>query len=248
MPWPWFNSWCGDIDICGNKKPQSFFRDVVWGQSKIELAVHEPVPAGKTEIVSYWGWPNELQSWNWQVAEGTPLEVSVYSSCQSVRLELNGKVIGEQAITDTSKLTAKFMVPYKAGELKAIGLDNGKEVASKILKTSGKAQSIVLIADRSTIKANRNELAYIAIEIVDDQGNIVPDAANTVEVTIEGQGELQAFGNASPDQPTSFKKPRCNAFRGRSLLIIRPFEKKGSITIHAKSEGLTDASTEIKTL
>lgn len=26
---PWFNSWCGDIDLIGGKKPQSYFRDVV---------------------------------------------------------------------------------------------------------------------------------------------------------------------------------------------------------------------------
>ncbi|HLG40847.1 MAG TPA: glycoside hydrolase family 2 TIM barrel-domain containing protein, partial [Chitinophagaceae bacterium] len=36
MPWPWFNSWCGDIDLAGNKKPQSYYRDVVWRRSKIE--------------------------------------------------------------------------------------------------------------------------------------------------------------------------------------------------------------------
>ena len=34
QPWPWYNAWCGDIDICGFKKPQSFYRDVVWGQSQ----------------------------------------------------------------------------------------------------------------------------------------------------------------------------------------------------------------------
>jgi beta-galactosidase len=39
-PWPWFNAYCGDIDICGNKKPQSYYRDVVWRRSPIELAVH----------------------------------------------------------------------------------------------------------------------------------------------------------------------------------------------------------------
>jgi len=44
---PWFNAWCGDIDICGNRKPQSFFRDVIWGKSKIEMLVHAPVPDEK---------------------------------------------------------------------------------------------------------------------------------------------------------------------------------------------------------
>ena len=45
MSWPWFNAWCGDLDICGFKKPQSFYRDVVWRRSPIEMAVHVPLPA-----------------------------------------------------------------------------------------------------------------------------------------------------------------------------------------------------------
>jgi len=35
---PWFNSYCGDIDLIGNKKPQSYYRDLVWDRSKIEMA------------------------------------------------------------------------------------------------------------------------------------------------------------------------------------------------------------------
>ena len=43
-PYPWFNSYCGDIDLIGNKKPQSYFRDVVWRRSKVEMAVQRPLP------------------------------------------------------------------------------------------------------------------------------------------------------------------------------------------------------------
>ncbi len=32
MEWPWFNAFCGDIDLVGNKKPQSYYRDVLWGR------------------------------------------------------------------------------------------------------------------------------------------------------------------------------------------------------------------------
>ena len=42
--WPWFNAYCGDIDLCGFKKPQSYYRDVVWDISKLEIAVHAPIP------------------------------------------------------------------------------------------------------------------------------------------------------------------------------------------------------------
>jgi len=38
------------------------------GPEQIELAVHAPVPEGKHELTSLWGWPDELQSWNWAAA------------------------------------------------------------------------------------------------------------------------------------------------------------------------------------
>ena len=96
MPWPWFNSWCGDIDLIGDKKPQSYYRDVVWRRSKIEIAVHAPLPDTCKEKISYWGWPDEQQSWTWPGNEGKKLSVNVYSRSPLVRLELNGKIIGEK--------------------------------------------------------------------------------------------------------------------------------------------------------
>ena len=58
--WPWFNAFCGDLDICGFRKPQSFFRDVVWGRSPLEMMVHRPLPPGRTEQMSRWGWAGRI--------------------------------------------------------------------------------------------------------------------------------------------------------------------------------------------
>ncbi len=63
--YPWFNSYCGDIDLTGNKKAQSYYRDVVWGRSMIEMAVQRPVPSQFSERISLWGWSDELRSWTW---------------------------------------------------------------------------------------------------------------------------------------------------------------------------------------
>jgi hypothetical protein len=39
-----FNAWCGDIDLIGGKKPQSYYRDILWDRSKLEMLVHAPIP------------------------------------------------------------------------------------------------------------------------------------------------------------------------------------------------------------
>jgi beta-galactosidase len=245
-PWPWYNAWCGDIDVCGFKKPQSYYRDVVWRRSQIEMAVYTPMPDGVFERVSSWGWPDEARSWNWPGQEGKPLQVAVYSRCDTVRLELNGKVVGEKPVSAATKLTAKFDVPYQPGELCAIGLINGKEVAKTTLKTAGPAKELRLIADRSTIRADRNDLSYDTVEIVDRRGAVVPDAAIPVRFTVTGAGELAATGSAAPNDATSFRLPLRKTYRGRALAILRPAGDAGIITLHAEADGLKVATIVIR--
>jgi beta-galactosidase len=247
MSWPWFNAWCGDIDICGFKKPQSFYRDVVWDRSKIEMAVHAPIPEGQQERVSGWGWPDEVRSWNWPGQEGKSLQVAVYSRCESVRLELNGKVIGEKPVSAATKLTAKFDVPYASGELRAVGLVNGKAVANTTLKTSGAPRKLKLIADQEKIRADRNDLSYVTVEIVDAAGQRVPNAEVPVRFTVTGAGELAAQGNSNPNTPASFHTPSRRTFEGRCLVILRPTGAGGKIRLRAEAEGCEASSVTVIT-
>lgn len=242
MPWPWFNAWCGDLDLCGYKKPQSYYRDIVWRRSQIEMFAHEPIPEGLVEILSWWGWPKEYASWNWGGLEGKPLQVSVYSRCERVRLELNGKVVGEQPVSEATNLTARFFVPYAPGELIAFGLIDGKVVAETVLQTTGEASRIQLTADRSELRADRGDLSYVKVEIVDEQGRRIPDAAVDVKFSVSGVGELAAQGSADPKTPASFRVPERTTYEGRCLAILRPSGEKGSIQLTASAEGF-EAST-----
>jgi len=245
--WPWYNSYCGDIDICGFKKPQSYFRDVVWKISNLEMAVHAPVPVDLKEIVSYWGWPDEQQSWNWTGNEGRKMQVNVYSNYPEVRLELNGKVIGTKTVSAETKLTAAFEVPYEAGELKAIALKDGKEIETKILKTTGKPAKIRLTADRSELKANRNDLSYVTVEVIDEAGVLVPDANLLIQFQVEGAGELAAVENGNPKDMKSFQTPHVSTFNGHCLAILRPKGNAGEIKLKAESAGLSGAEIVVVT-
>ncbi|MBN2730680.1 MAG: DUF4982 domain-containing protein [Bacteroidales bacterium] len=248
QPWPWFNNYSGDIDLCGNKKPQSYYRDVIWNNSKIEMMVHTPIPEGMVETCSYWGWPDEYPSWNWKGNEGKTMDVRVFSKSPKVRLELNGKVIGEQTIDTNTGITATFKVPYEPGILKAIALDNGKEIASKELKTTGSPAKVRLTADRLTIQANRNDLSYVKVEIVDDQGNVIPNSTIPVTFRVSGVGEIAGSGNANPIDMDSFNNKVCRTFRGKALAILRPLKdrKSGAITLRAQADGLETGEVVVR--
>ena len=247
-PWPWFNAFCGDIDLCGNKKPQSYYRNVVWGNSKLEMMVHAPIPEGMVETISYWGWPDELQSWNWKGNEGNVMDVRVFSSCPVIRLELNGKIIGEQSIGENAKLIANFKVPYEAGVLKAIALENGVEVASKILKTTVEHAKIRLMADRKEISAKRSDLSYVKVEITDEKGNLIPNAEVPVKFSVSGVGEIAGSGNGCPTDMESFNNLVCKTWQGKALVILRPEKENqhGNIILKAETEGLPVADIIVK--
>lgn len=247
MDWPWYNAYCGDIDICGFKKPQSYYRDVIWKVSNLEMAVHSPIPAGMKEVVSMWGWPDEQQSWNWQGSESQKLSVNVYSNYPEVRLELNGKVIGTKPVSPETKLTATFEVPYEAGELKAIALKDGKDIETKVLKTTGKPAKIKLTADRSELKASRNDLSYVTVEVIDENGALVPNANLPIQFKVEGAGELAAVENGNPADMKSFRAPGVTSFNGRALIILRPSGTSGEISLKAESANLRADEIKVTT-
>jgi beta-galactosidase len=246
MPFPWFNAWCGDIDIIGGKKPQSYYRDVVWGNSKLEMAVQRPVPAGRIEELSKWGWSDELRSWTWPGAEGKALTVRVYTVGDTVHLMLNGKQIGARQVSLETRLKAEFEIPYIPGELKAVALKDGKEIAVLAFKTAGKASKLALKADRAQIHKSRNDLSYVTVEVHDEAGNVVPDAAVPVTFSLKGAGELAGAGNANPQDMASFRQPHRTTFRGKCLAVLRPSGAAGDITLRVEAEGLAPATLTIQ--
>lgn len=245
-PFPWFNSYCGDVDLIGNKKPQSYFRDVVWRRSKVEMAVQRPLPKGWTEQISMWGWSDELRSWTWPGQEGSPMTVRVYTRGDSVRLMLNGKEVGSQQLSASDALRTEFTVPYAPGELKAVAYLNGQEIGTIAFTTVGKPHSLLLTPDRKNIRASRDDLSYIMVTVVDENGHPVPDAVVPVSFSVSGAGEIAAVGNADPRDMASFRRPHRNTYHGQCVAIVRPTGQSGTIHLRAESPGLGISTADVR--
>lgn len=243
--WPNYVAWCGDFDLTGDKKPQMLYRDVLWDNSAIEINVHEPMEKGMAENVSGWGWPKEWPIWNWEVAEGRPLQVRVFTKASEVRLELNGKQIGEKVLSADDKYITVFEVPYQPGELTAIALNDGTEIARKTIRSTGKPVAIRLTPERNSLKANRNDLAFVKIEVVDENGNVVPTDTAQVSISVSGAGELLGSGSGNPADMESVNNVNVKTFKGRAQAILRPHTDCGSILLKIASDGLTTGELRI---
>lgn len=246
--WPVFTNYQGDIDLIGNRKVPSYYQHVVWGKSKVEMFVHRPVPEGKTEVTSNWGFPDEMKSWNWYGHEGEKMLVHVYSRSQQIRLELNGRIVGEQNSDTGKSITTSFEVPWEAGKLIARCFDNGNETATQTLETTGEPKAVRLVADRTRIRADRNDLSYVMAEIIDADGNIVPSADDIlVTFEVKGKGELAGVGSGNPEDLSSFQQPQKKNFHGVCLAIIRPESNPGKIYVRATAKGLRGDKLTIST-
>lgn len=251
--YPWTHAFCGDIDICGFKRPQSYYRDVFWNSGqKISIFVKPPQPSFKPnpdrEYWSIWHWHDVVADWNWPGQKDKPLEVNVYSACDSVELFLNGVSLGKKDTNRQTKQIAKWQVPYKSGTLKAVGFDDSKEAAASELRTADEPTQLRLSADRTEIKAGRQDLSYITVELLDAKGTRHPKADNMVKFEIEGPGSILAVGSSNPMSTESFTLPRRKAYQGRCLVVLKSAQKAGVITLTAKAQGLESASAEITSI
>ena len=244
QPWPWYNGWCGDIDLIGQKKPQSYYHDVVWRRQPVTMGVERPVPAGSHQSVSAWGWQLEEQSWTYNdLSERDTMTVNVYSRSPKVSLYLNGELLGSR--TTSSTFWAAFRVPYRPGTLRA----ETAEGQHFDLVTTGAPAAIRLVADRNAINADGQDLAYITIELTDAQGRVITsDSHVQVSLSATGTGTLLAAGNASPTDMESFRSTQPRLYQGRALAILKSSRQAGTITLTAKAEGLPAATVTISTL
>lgn len=245
--YPAFTSGCGEIDILGLRKAQGLYRDVLWGNSQLELLVQRPVPEGMYERRGPWSWHDELECWTWPDHAGKPVTVRAYTPADEVRLLLNGsEVARRQGLTRKDELTASFDLPYAPGELVAVAYRSGTEIARKRLVTVGAPAQLRLRAERVRLAANPNDLGYVFAEVLDAQGRPVPDASVPLTFSIEGRGTIKATGSANPRGIKSFTDPRALTFHGTALAIVQPGYRSGLATVSVTSPGLESATATIR--
>ena len=240
--YPWNLAFCGDIDICGSKRPQSYYRDALWKSNQLSVFVTPPVPSftisAKTASWSKWNWHDVVPEWSWTGYENKPLAVIIYSSCEKVELFLNNKSLGMKPTNRSTEFMANWMVPYQTGELKAVGYTNDKIVNTSILRTAEKPVRIRLIADRTLLKADGQDLSYINVELVDGKGNVDPNAENLIKFSVNGDASIVGVGNANPVSLESYQLPQRKAWKGRCLVIIKAGKRSGKIILNVKCDNL----------
>ncbi|HSD13318.1 MAG TPA: beta-galactosidase GalB, partial [Flavobacterium sp.] len=160
-PTPYYSarsSYCGIIDLAGFKKDRFYLYQSRW---RPDLPMAHILP-----------------HWNWQDRIGQITPVHVFTSGDEAELFLNGKSLGRK-----KKATFEYRlrwddVVYQPGELKVVVYKEGKNWTEDVVKTTEKKSKLQITADRSIIKTNGEDLAFVTVKVTDKTGLMVPDANN----------------------------------------------------------------------
>lgn len=222
--WPTAGSSFGIMDMCGFPKTAFYIHQAQWIKDKpiLQLVPH----------------------WNWEGQEGKPIKVMAMSNAEKVKLLLNGKVIGEQAV-DKYEMNS-WDVPYAPGKLEAIGYTNGKEVSHFSVETTGKATQIRLTPDRSKIKGDGWDAVPVTVDVLDAKGRPVQTDNSPIEFEVQGAGDIIGLGNGDPNSHEAEKGNKRSLFNGLAQVILQSKEKgNGQLILKASSPGLKSAILKI---
>ena len=245
--YPWHAAACGDLDLTGYRKPQSYYRDILWnGGDRVYATVRLPEPEGKKIIAVGWATYPTLRSWTWPGQEGKEMQVEVYSGAEEVRLYLNDKLIGEKPTGREQEFKAVFDVPYAPGTLKAVGVRGDSAVAESVLTTAGKPAQLRLTADRSVLQADGQDLSFITVEALDSEGHLQPNADQEIQFSISGPGTIVAVGNGDGQDAASYQGNQRKLFQGRALVVVRTGKESGSIHLTATTPNLSPGTTDVQ--
>ena len=238
--WPgkgWPN---GLFDICMNEKPRAAFHRAMWNDEPVvRIAVRDQaldIEPGR----DLWQWPRIASHWNFPQYNGLIMEVLTTTNCETVELYMNNRLMGCQKTVDFPNHTIVWNVPYSRGTLTAKGYNGDNEVAQYSLVTTRETHHAVLVADRSVIKADGQDISHISIHLEDTDGKTVQTDDRKLTVTVEGEGKFLGLDSGDLRREESFAGNQLKTYFGRAQVIVQSNRKPGKIKVNVSMDGVEE--------
>ena len=197
--WPRVLGNFGIIDLCNFPKDTYYFYQSQWTEKPmIHLLPH----------------------WNWPGMEGTVIPVHAYTTGDEAELFLNNKSLGTRTFEKENSYLLEWMVPYQAGELKAVARSGGKEIATTVIHTSGPPAQFQLETDQSELDPRERDLSFLTLRIEDADGNFDPKGERWVSLNISGPARILGVHNGDPMSHHPFQSDTVRTFNGLARVII----------------------------
>ena len=231
--WPSRSSYFGICDLAGIPKDRYYLYRSRWNTEDETLHI--------------------LPHWNWNGREGEVTPVFVYTNYDRAELFINGKSQGIRQKSNESNLHRYRLMwmdtRYEPGTLRVVALDReGNSVAEKQIMTAGPPHHMELTADRSQIAADGQDISFITVTIVDEDGDPCPLADNQLNFNVTGSGKFKAVCNGDATSLEMFHLPTMKAFSGKLVVLVQSNAEPGEIQLNVSGDGLEAASMTLQAI
>jgi len=222
-PYPARSSYFGIVDLAGFPKDVYYMYQSEW--------TTQPV----LHLFPHWNWQKDQEVDVW----------AYYNNADEVELYLNGKSLGKKS-KQNDDLHISWRLKFEPGTIKAISRKDEKVVLEKEIHTADQASKIDLTPDKATLKNDRYDLVYVTVSIIDNDGNLVPNADHKIDFEVTGGGKLVGLDNGYQANLDSFKASSYNVFNGKCIAIIQSNGKKENIQLKASTVNGMSATVIVK--
>ncbi len=223
------NSYFGQIDTAGFPKDSYYVFQAEWTDVKKSPMVH---------VFPYWDFN-----------EGQMIDVRACTNGAAIELFVNGLSYGKQEIDHIKglKLVGEWKVPYVVGEILVKAYDSfGNVIATERKHSFTEGVALKVQVEEKEILADGRDLSFLTIEVEDENGYIVENAMNYVEVAVEGEARLLGLDNGDSTDYDQYKTNQRKLFNGKLLAVIGTTKKAGDISVLVTGRGLKPAKINLK--
>ena len=218
--WPSRSSYFGICDLAGLPKDRYFLYRSHWNRQEHTL-----------HMLPHWTWPGR---------EGEVTPVYVYTDYPEAELFVNGQSQGRLKKQPSERLDRYRLrwneVRYEPGTIEVVAYDEqGREAARTKTVTAGIPAQLVLEADRTTLKADGDDMAFITVSMADANGVFCPTADDELTFEVTGAGVFQAACNGDATSLQPFTEPQMRLFSGQLVVIVRTTKNAGDITLTVRN-------------
>ena len=237
--WPSRSSYFGICDLAGLPKDRYYMYRARWNDKQHTTHL--------------------LPHWNWKGREGEVTPVYCYTDGVEGELFVNGKSQGRVRKDKSSRLDRYRLrwnnVQYEPGEIRVVTYNQyGDKVGEDVRKTAGEPAQLNMVAEcpdnentgiacmvegcevehGTYLKADGNDLAFITVSLLDQDGNECPLADDELTFEVSGAGIFKAACNGDATSLEPFTLPQMKLFSGKLVVIVQSKKQKGDITIKVK--------------
>ncbi len=250
--WPYISNSFGLLDRTGTIKPMGWERASWWSTEPVvhitrRVAARVMAPTDPGYEAARRQTQTLFDDWSPANREPHTENVEVYSNCQEVELLLNGKSLGAKPLPQDAA-PRNWRVEFAPGKVEALCRNQGKVAAVSDLRTAGKAARIVLSIDKLKLPFTWDSVAYVDASVVDENGIMLPTAADKITFAVDGPGVIAAVDNADITSHESFQATDRSAFQGRCIALVKASRDQGRITVKASAAGLAVGSITLEAI